>query len=422
MGDVKMIQNIEKEKIEELIQQILPTNTPLQQFQDALTCSPPVYSWRYAPDGTLLETNCPIYDYHLIFEHSGCLSYMLEDGETQYTPLVLNADLGIQWCVIYKKDQGMLRSCYVLGPVFNTEVDHNELNEVLMRRSIALDYRPVITKEMYDIPVVSTILFFQYAILLHYYISEEKLQRSDLRFQKTSLPGTTRNSSRETRKRHQTYLAESALLQMVRNGDPNYHAAMEKAQTLSTGVGIKLKNPVRRAVVSACNFTALCTRAAIEGGLMPDTAYTVGDSYIQELLESKTISDVHSSMHAMYEDFIQRVNRQHRNPQYSQQIQSCVSYIETHIEEELSLTALAQHVGYTEYHLSRKFKAETGENIRDHIRYTKVERAKILLSSTDRSVREIAEDLHFCSGSHFSKIFREVTGTLPQQYREEHFK
>ena len=92
------------------------------------------------------------------------------------------------------------------------------------------------------------------------------------------------------------------------------------------------------------------------------------------------------------------------------------------LDENLTLGRLAKEVGYSEYHLSRKFKEETGENIRDYIKYARIERARILLSTTDLSIREIAEQLCFCASSHFAKVFYDVTGLLPQQYRNEAYK
>lgn len=148
----------------------------------------------------------------------------------------------------------------------------------------------------------------------------------------------------------------------------------------------------------------------------------VGDSYIQSLTECRTIADVRTVNHSMYEDFIQRVHRQRYNPQYSRQIQSCAAYIEAHLDEELTLEQLSRQVGYSEYHLSRKFKAETGENIRDYIKYARIERAKLLLASLKLSIKEIAEQLCFCAPSHFARVFREVIGQLPQEYRKENCK
>jgi len=211
-------------------------------------------------------------------------------------------------------------------------------------------------------------------------------------------------------------------LQAVRDGNLNYRDILARATQVSSGIGISTHDPVKRAILSASNFTALCARAAIDGGLTPDTAYTVGDSYTQSLTECRNVADVRTVNHEMYEDFIQRVHQQKTNPTYSQQIQSCAAYIEAHLDEELSLEKLAKQVGYSEYHLSRKFKNETGQNIRDYIKTARVERAKLLLTTTELSIRDIAEQLCFCAPSHFASVFREVTGELPQEYRKANYK
>ncbi len=393
----------------------------LTPFTDALLCSPSVYTWRYAADGSLSATNCPQHVYHRIFEHTGALSYMIREGAAERTPLILGAELGILWAVVYEREEDALLWCYVIGPVFHNEVSSDLLSEAIRRFHIDQAWRPAFVSAMQGIPVVSSILFFQYAVMLHCMVTGEMLSRSDLRFQNEEAPSAGKMRT-PRRNRHRTYQAEQALLQLIRDGDMNYKRAMENAGQLSSGVGISTRDPVKRAILSSSNFTALCTRAAIDGGLTPDTAYTVGDSYIQSLTECKSIADVRTVNHAMYEDFIQRVHRLKQDPQYSQQIRSCAAYIEAHLDEELTLEELAKEVGYSEYHLSRKFKEETGRNIRDYIKNARIERAKLLLSATDLSIREIAEQLCFCAPSHFARVFREVTGQLPQQYRKENYK
>ena len=400
---------------------IKKTAEALAAFSEALAISPAVYTWHYSTDGKLLETNCPETVYHRIFEHTGCFAYMLGEGISEHSPLILGAAFGILWCAVYAQREEKCESCYVIGPVFYSEVYNDLLEDAIRRYHIDPAWRPVFAKAMHGIPVTSSILFFQYDIMLHFFVTGEKITRSDLRFQQQEKNARGRRD-KTSRDRHHTYQAEQALLQFIRDGDMNYRSAMEKAGQISSGVGITTNDPVKRAILTASNFTALCTRAAIEGGLTPDTAYTVGDSYIQALTECKTIADVRTVNHTMYEDFIQRVHKQRMNPKYSQQIQSCAAYIETHLDENLTLGRLAKEVGYSEYHLSRKFKEETGENIRDYIKYARIERARILLSTTDLSIREIAEQLCFCASSHFAKVFYDVTGLLPQQYRNEAYK
>ena len=49
----------------------------------------------------------------------------------------------------------------------------------------------------------------------------------------------------------------------------------------------------------------------------------------------------------------------------------------------------------------------------------KVERAKILLKSTDMTVQDISDRLCFGTRNYFSRVFQEVAGCTPVQYREE---
>ncbi len=175
-----------------------------------------------------------------------------------------------------------------------------------------------------------------------------------------------------------------------------------------------------QAIVSCTSFTSLCVRVAIQAGLSPETAYSVGDSYIQSMVECKTVAELRSINHAMYEDFIMRVHRHRTNPKVSNQIQACQDYIEVHTGEVLNLGILAKRVGYSEYHLSRKFKEEMGVSISAYIKIARVERSKILLITTPDSISQIAAQLRFCSSSHFSESFRQIVGMKPQQYRQKY--
>ncbi|WP_455500661.1 helix-turn-helix domain-containing protein [Gemmiger sp.] len=88
------------------------------------------------------------------------------------------------------------------------------------------------------------------------------------------------------------------------------------------------------------------------------------------------------------------------------------------MEEKIRAVDLAALVGYTEYYLTHKFKEETGLNVTDYAKFAKIERAKVLLKSTDMTVQDIAASLAFNTRNYFSRIFQEVTGQTPMEYRE----
>ena len=122
---------------------------------------------------------------------------------------------------------------------------------------------------------------------------------------------------------------------------------------------------------------------------------------------------------AMYHDFIYRVHQLHANPNYSHAVQKCCDYIELSLNRKIRTADLAALVGYTEYYLTEKFKKETGQSVSSYIRYAKVERAKVLLSTTDLSIQEVSEHLAFSTVNYFIKSFRETVGYTPAQYRKK---
>ena len=387
-------------------------------LQEMLTCGAPVYLWSYAPDGHLIQTNCPALVMDAIFTAIGCKAYMLEYGKTRTAPLMLGAPLGLMWCAAFERQDGGLHRMHVIGPVFNTETSLRGLNDAINEYDIPLEFKPRFRELMKEIPIVGTPLFFQYALMLHYCVAGEKLERSDIQFQEGEIRGSGKKRRLEPKDRHRTYGAEQALMWMIREGNLDYQSALDKAGGLSNGVRVNSDRPLEQAVISCAVFTSLCVRAAIEGGLAPDNAYALGDSYIQSMIQCKTITELTAINHEMYVDFVHRVHKFRANPNISPQVQACCDYIELHLEEPIELKQLAALAGYRDYYLSRKFKKETGAHVSDYIKFARVEKAKMLLITTDLPVQKIAKQLQFCSSSYFSQIFQQITGATPQQWRE----
>ena len=101
-----------------------------------------------------------------------------------------------------------------------------------------------------------------------------------------SLPRHTATGTSQPRHkndRHRTWMMEQALMHMVPEGNLDYKKVLEQSARISDGVPVKVRDSLQQAQVSGITLTTLCVRAAISGGLTPDAAYTVGDSYIQRL-------------------------------------------------------------------------------------------------------------------------------------------
>lgn len=93
-------------------------------------------------------------------------------------------------------------------------------------------------------------------------------------------------------------------------------------------------------------------------------------------------------------------------------------YIDQNYHLSLSLDGLASRVHLSPSYFSKLFKREMGENLSTYIMNTRIERAKLLLRTTDKKAYEIAEAVGIYDPVYFSKIFKKAVGCKPKEYRE----
>ena len=96
------------------------------------------------------------------------------------------------------------------------------------------------------------------------------------------------------------------------------------------------------------------------------------------------------------------------------------TFIREHLSEKLSLTEIAKAVNISPTYLSEKFKEVTGENLVRYIAIARVEAAEALLQSGDQRISEIAFAVGFQSLSQFNRVFKNLRGKTPTEFRQEH--
>jgi len=98
-----------------------------------------------------------------------------------------------------------------------------------------------------------------------------------------------------------------------------------------------------------------------------------------------------------------------------------ISYIEANLaDSDLSNTALAEHINVSEGYLRKLFFTKYKTTPRQFILDFRIRKAKQLLLDTSLSITEIADACGFSSLCHFSKAFKERTGTSPTQYASQY--
>ena len=93
---------------------------------------------------------------------------------------------------------------------------------------------------------------------------------------------------------------------------------------------------------------------------------------------------------------------------YEQRINKVVDYIQTNVQEELTLASMASMAAFSPFHFHRLFSAMVGEPLSGFIRRVRLQRAARLLKTNPRlSITEIALDCGFSSPSTFARSFKQ---------------
>ena len=391
-------------------------------LQELVACCDAISTWCYDAKGELLFSNCTDETVlNTAFSAFGCRSILMEHANILNNPFLLGTSLGLVWGAAFEREDGVLRRFWLLGRVVfaTTTKGQIELGYDFYRGlELSVAWKEQFMQAAARLPVVTNVLLGRYLLMLHYCLTGQTLHYSDI-VMPTELLRPAKPAEPTKRDRYQVYAAERALLDMVRNGDLNYAEAFSNSSLLSSGVPVSGPDPLRQVKSSITVFTSLVCRAAIEGGLSPEEAYSLGDAYIQRAENARSQQELLNLPATMYDDFIHRVHRCRTNPRYSPMVQKCVDYIDLHLEQKIQAADLAAQLGYDDYYITRRFKRETGYSLTNYIKFAKIERAKVLLQSTRLTVQQIADGLGFTTRSYFIQCFKAVTGRTPTAWRAQ---
>lgn len=99
-------------------------------------------------------------------------------------------------------------------------------------------------------------------------------------------------------------------------------------------------------------------------------------------------------------------------------VEQTATYIQEHLSNSFTLTELASHVNMSNYYFAHLFKKETGISPVEFAARTKINYAKMILKSTDNSIRQITDLLGYSSSGSFINAFKRRVGISPAKFRK----
>jgi AraC-like DNA-binding protein len=144
------------------------------------------------------------------------------------------------------------------------------------------------------------------------------------------------------------------------------------------------------------------------------------EAYFQTPVVSQKKMDAVTDLLCIFADHLSmksnQIAVQHANSE-PPVITKAKQYIEDHHMEDLSLGEVAQAVHTSIFYFCKLFKKVLGLNFTEYVSRVRTEKAKNLLLNPNLRISEIAYEVGFQSLTHFNRVFKQVVGESPSEYR-----
>ncbi len=301
-------------------------------------------------------------------------------------------------------------SCLLLmGPMFISKTSVKYIEDSVREKVSSVYMRRQMMRTLSMVPVITLPMMSQYAKMLHYSMTSEKILPTDFIYQDektrklTEEEGTAGSYTQSDPERIMN--GEMLLLQAVTDGNLDYRNIVKQRQDFESELISVSGNALRDVKNTILVFNALCCRAAIQGGLPIKTAREVELRYTAEVENMDTITKLKNVKAGMLDEYVRKVHEGKSNPLISKTIRESCDYIRANVTKELNVDEIASRMGYATYYFSKKFYKEMGIKVSDYIKQARIEYAKVALMTSSKSIQEISDMLQLERGIISAKYF-----------------
>jgi len=211
----------------------------------------------------------------------------------------------------------------------------------------------------------------------------------------------------------------SLFKSQIQNAFQSYDADA-LTETLNSIITLFRNNPTHylQAMDASCNLLYLSISFLPDG---ENTLKKVFENYPDGYLSiyKKTNIDQVLNWLEFFRDGLENVLRTQQKDYKNYLIHNVKSFIDSHIEDRLSLNEVASIFSISPNYLSILFKKTTNIGFVEYITQRKISRAKTWILEGKLKIYEIADRLGFESAFYFSKVFKKVEGCSPREFMQK---
>lgn len=183
-------------------------------------------------------------------------------------------------------------------------------------------------------------------------------------------------------------------------------------------IGQLADNPLRQEKNLSIVVISIACRAAIDGGVAPQKAFSMSDVFISNIERMTQVLPIQAAVVEYEREFARAVEQVKHDSEHNRYVERAKEYVAEHIDESIRVVQIGEALGINENYLTGLFHKYEGITLQHYIRKEKVRQAKELLLYSSYSCSEIAALLCFSTQSHFSSAFKREVGMTPAKYRE----
>lgn len=336
-------------------------------------------------------------------------------------PILVTTKHGFKFLIInliFKEHIGAI----IIGPFLNSPIDKICIYNNKYILNIDKDR---IYKYYSEIPIVKTSTILNWISLLFFsiynipmysdYILKDDNSCLDINFKVKNTYKTLLTTNRQNTTHHHSNKLIRSIYNDIKTGNIDKLLLDLKAKPDGELGTVVKSNDLRNRKNLIIALITLCTQASIDGGVSCEDAFTLSDSFIQNIEEINNISSLITIESKIPITFAAKV-KEVQKFNYSKITCTCIDIILKHLYEDISLSKISDMLNLSPPYISSKFKKEVKVALSEYILKCKIDEAKYLLTHTNYSILEISTLLYFHDQSYFTKTFKRFTGITPKKY------
>ena len=329
-------------------------------------------------------------------------------------------DFGLHYLVFRGRDTEA-GSYFFFGPYLYHTYGEEDYRKMLASHSLSDSALDAIRWYFKRIPVVQDVMAWQnlFSALLSRYLANPDVEIRRVRFghveEAKEKPAIALSSIPYTSVEAR-YATEAKMLEAIRRGDIS-DAIYQ--QNLFMGFTLDQRHPdeLRNAKNMLITVNSLYRKAVEQAAVHPLYIDAISGQFLEEIEATENPAQVMALIPRMIRCYCLLVQTYSRE-RYSSVVRDCLNFVDFHYMEPISLEGLAHKYAVNKNYLSSRFTKEVGMTLTDYINLTRVRCSLKLLSTTALSMQEIAERCGFSDANYYTRIFKKIHGSTPNEYRK----